>query len=338
MLPAASVFPATREVLTVPKLTLACGFYDRTDALRTGDVKVDGIDLDFIAIQNPREIFDRMGGKHEFDVSEFSSSEFISRLGRGDNAFVALPVFPSRVFRHGYIYINRKAGIRGPKDIAGKRVGVPVYTMTAAVWIRGHLMHQYGVDLSGCRWLEGAINHAGSHGDPSAPPLLKPVKIERDPKGRSLSELLALGEIDVIMGTQHPIPHPDIAPLFPDAHAVEREFAKSTKIFPMMHLIVIRRDVFERDKTIAGRLYKGFVDAKNEALARLKRGHPLMLPWLHDHLHELDEVFSGDPYPCGIEANRPSLEALVDYLHEQNFIPRKIPIEDIFVPVDRTLR
>ena len=175
------------------KLSLACGLYDRTDALRTGDVKVDGIDIDFIAIANPREIFDRMGGKQEFDVSEFSSSEFISRLGRGDNTFVALPVFPSRVFRHGYIYINRKAGIREPKDIAGKRVGVPVYTMTAAVWIRGHLMHQYGVDLSGCRWLEGAINHAGSHGDPSAPPLLKPIKIERDPQGRSLSELLAAG-------------------------------------------------------------------------------------------------------------------------------------------------
>lgn len=320
------------------KLSLACGLYDRTDALRTGDVKVDGIDIDFIAISNPREIFDRMGGKQEFDVSEFSSSEFISRLGRGDGTFVALPVFPSRVFRHGYIYINRKSGIREPKDIAGKRIGVPVYTMTAAVWIRGHLTHQYGVDLSACRWIEGAINHAGSHGDPSAPPLLKPIKVERDPQGRSLSELLGNGEIDVIMGTQHPIPHPDIAPLFPDARAVEREFAKTTRIFPMMHLVVIRRDVYERDKSIADRLYKGFVDAKNLALARLKRGHPLMLPWLHQDIHELEEVFGGDPYPCGIEANRPSLEALMQYMVEQHFIPRSIPIEDIFVPVDPSLR
>jgi 4,5-dihydroxyphthalate decarboxylase len=328
-----------REVhVSRPKLTLACGLYDRTDALRTGDVKVDGLDIDFVAISNPREIFDRMGGKQEFDVSEFSSSEFISRLGRGDNTFVALPVFPSRVFRHGYIYINRKAGIRTPKDIAGKRIGVPVYTMTAAVWIRGHLMHQYGVDLSGCRWLEGAINHAGSHGDPSAPPLLKPIEVERDPQGRSLSELLANGEIDVIMGTQHPIPHPDIAPLFADARAVEREFAKTTRIFPMMHLVVIRRDVYERDPSIADRLYKGLVEAKNLALTRLKRGHPLMLPWLHHDLQELDDVFGGDPYPCGIEANRPSLEALVQYMVEQNFIPKRIPIEDIFVPVDPSLR
>jgi 4,5-dihydroxyphthalate decarboxylase len=242
------------------------------------------------------------------------------------------------VFRHGYIYVNRKAGIREPKDIAGKRVGVPVYTMTAAVWIRGHLMHEYGVDLSGCRWLEGAINHAGSHGDPSAPPLLKPVKIEHDPKGRSLSELLAVGEIDVIMGTQHPISHPDIAPLFADARSVERAFAKKTKIFPMMHLVVIRRDVHEKNPGIADKLYKGFVDSKNLALARLKRGHPLMLPWLHHDMHELDEVFGGDPYPCGIEANRPSLEALVQHMHEQHFIPRRIPIEELFVPVDASLR
>jgi 4,5-dihydroxyphthalate decarboxylase len=211
--------------------------------------------------------------------------------------------------------------------------------MTAAVWIRGHLMHQYGVDLSGCRWLEGAINHAGSHGDPSAPPLLKPVTVERDPKGRSLSELLGAGEIDVIMGTQHPHPHPDIVPLFADARAVEREFAKTTKIFPMMHLVVIRRDVYERDKTVADRLYKGFVDAKNLALKRLTGGHhPLMLPWLHDDLHELDEVFGGDPYPCGIAANRPSLEALMTYLVEQNFIPRAIPFDEVFVPVDKALR
>jgi 4,5-dihydroxyphthalate decarboxylase len=320
------------------KLSLACGYYDRTDALRTGDIKVDDIDLDFVLIQNPREIFDRMGGKAEFDVAEFSSSETISRMAKGDRTFVALPVFPSRVFRHGYIYINKTAGIRTPKDIEGKRVGVPLYTMTAAVWIRGHLKHQFGVDFSTCRWLEGAINHAGQHGEPSAPALLKPVTIERDPKGRSLSEQLAAGDIDVIIGTQHPIPHPDIAPLFPDARKVEREFAIKTKIFPMMHLIVIRRDVYERNPWVADKLYKGFVDAKNLALARLKRGHPLMLPWLHQDIHELDEVFGGDPYPCGVEANRPSLEALVRYMHEQHFIEEAMPIEDIFVPVDPKLR
>ena len=209
------------------RLTFACGFYDRTEALRTGDVKIKDVDLDFIAINSPRDLFDRMGGKQEFDASEFSSSEYISRFARGDHTFVALPVFPSRVFRHGYIYVNRKAGIRSPKDIAGKRVGVPLYTMTAAVWIRGILTHHYDVDFSAVRWTEGAINHPGRHGEPSAPPLLKPVEIAHDPKARSLSELLANHEIDVIMGTQHPDPHPDITPLFSNARAVERDILRT---------------------------------------------------------------------------------------------------------------
>src|SRR5215813_7567474 len=151
----------------VSRLTFACGFYDRTEALRTGDVTVKDLDLDFIAIDSPRDLFDRMGGKQEFDAAEFSSSEFISRLARGDCPFVALPVFPARVFRHGYIYVNRNAGIRSPKDLEGRRVGVPLYTMTAAVWIRGHLEHEYGVDLSSIRWVEGAIRESGRHGDPS---------------------------------------------------------------------------------------------------------------------------------------------------------------------------
>jgi 4,5-dihydroxyphthalate decarboxylase len=320
-----------------PRLTFACGFYDRTEPLRTGDVAVADIDLDFQAIANPREIFDRMGGKQEFDVSEFSSSEFISRFARGDCPFVALPVFPSRVFRHGYIYINRNAGIRTPQDLEGKRVGVPLYTMTAAVWIRGHLTHQYGVKVSKIRWLEGATNHAGQHGEPSAPPLLKPVPIERDSKGRSLSELLAEGEIDAITGTQHPVPHPDIVPLFPDAKAVERDFYLQTRIFPIMHLVVIRKDVYARDRTIADKLFKAFVDAKALALARMHRGHPFMLPWVHQDIHEVDEVFGGDPYPYGIDANRPTLQGLVDYMAEQDFIPRRIPLEELFVPVDKTL-
>jgi 4,5-dihydroxyphthalate decarboxylase len=319
-------------------LTFACGLYDRTEPLRTRDVTIKDVDLDFQAIPSPRDIFDRMGGKLEFDVSEFSSSEFISRYARGNCPFVALPVFPARVFRHGYVYVNRKAGIRTPKDIAGKRVGVALYTMTAAVWIRGHLMHQFGVNLSDVRWLEGAITHAGRHGEPSAPPLLKPVKIDHDPQGRSLSELLAAHEIDVLIGTQHPHPHPDVAPLFADARAMERELYVKSRIFPIMHLVVIRRDVYERDPSVAQKLYQGFVDAKNLALERMHRGHPFMLPWVHDDIHEVDEIFGGDPYPYGIEANRPTLEALVQYLAEQHFIAKPMPIEDLFVPVSKDLR
>ena len=320
------------------RLTFACGIYDRTDALRTGEVTLDDIDLDFLAIQNPRDIFDRMGAHQEFDVSEFSSSEFISRLARGNCPFVALPVFPARVFRHGYIYINRKAGIQTPKDLEGRRVGVALYTMTAAVWIRGHLAHQYGVDLSTIQWVEGAINHPGRHGEPSAPPLIKPARIEHDPKGRSLSELLAAGEIDALTGTQHPHPHPDVAPLFRDARAVERDFFLRTRIFPIMHVVVIRRDLYGREPWVAENLFQAFVDAKNLARARMHKGHPYMLPWVHEDIQEIDEVFGGDPYPYGIDANRPTLEALVGYLAEQHFIPRAMPIEDVFVPVDKALR
>ena len=320
------------------RLTFACGIYDRTDALRTGEVTLNDIDLDFLAIQNPRDIFDRMGGRQEFDVAEFSSSEFISRLARGNCPFVALPVFPARVFRHGYIYINRKAGIQTPKDLEGRRVGVALYTMTAAVWIRGHLAHQYGVDLSTIQWVEGAINHPGRHGEPSAPPLIKPARIEHDPKGRPLSELLAAGEIDALTGTQHPHPHPDVAPLFPDARAVERDFFLRTHIFPIMHVVVIRRELYGREPWVADNLFQAFVDAKNLALARMHKGHPYMLPWVHEDIHEIAEVFGGDPYPYGIEANRPTLEALVGYMAEQHFIPRTLPIEELFIPVDKALR
>jgi 4,5-dihydroxyphthalate decarboxylase len=318
----------------VSRLTFACGFYDRTEALRTGDVAVKDVDLDFIAIDSPRDIFDRMGGKQEFAVSEFSSSEYISRFARGDCPFVALPVFPARVFRHGYIYINRKAGISAPKDIAGKRIGVPLYTMTAAVWIRGILAHHHGVDFSGVRWIEGATNHPGRHGEPSAPPLLKPVKIEHDPKGRPLSDLLAAHELDVILGTHHPEPHPDIAPLFADARSVERTFYRQTRIFPIMHLVVIRRDVYERDPWVALSMYKALCKAKEHAYAMLAdMGSPkVCAAWLQPLIEEEKEIIGPDWYPYGIEANRPTIEALLQYVHEHGLADRRVKLEELFAP------
>src|SRR5215470_18514036 len=147
-------------------ITFACGLYDRMLALYTGEVKPDGIDLNFLAIDEPRRIFDRMGRNLEFDACEMSSSEVISRICAGRNEMVALPVFPSRVFRHGFITVNRKA-VKAPKDLAGKRIGVPLYTQTAAVFIRGLLAEDYGVDLSGVHWIEGSVNAATAHGKPT---------------------------------------------------------------------------------------------------------------------------------------------------------------------------
>jgi 4,5-dihydroxyphthalate decarboxylase len=261
----------------------------------------------------------------------------IGRFARGDCSFVALPVFPSRVFRHGYIYIyvNRRSGIKVPKHLEHRRVGVALYTQTAAVWIRGHLAHQYGVDLSTIRWIEGAVEKGGPHGNPHAPPLLKPVAIERNSSGRSLSELLAAGEIDALAAARHPQPHPDVIPLFADAKAVERAFYEETRIFPIMHLVAIRRDRYQRDPWIAESLYKAFVEAKNRGLAQLRRSgaHAYMLPWIDQDVKEIDEVFGGDPWPYGIDANRATLEALVQYMAEQYLIARPLAIEDLFVPL-----
>ena len=169
-------------------LSFACALYDRMQPLYTGEVTPEGIDLNFIAIDQPRPIFDRMSGGQEFDVAEYSSSEFVQRFANKQCPFVALPVFPSRAFRHGFIAVHRKAGIKGPKDLEGKRVGVPLYTMTAAIFIRGLLQHEYGVDLSKIQWVQGAMNTPNAHGSPTVLPLLKPVAIEQNRSGKSMSD------------------------------------------------------------------------------------------------------------------------------------------------------
>jgi 4,5-dihydroxyphthalate decarboxylase len=319
-------------------LTFASCRYDRVEALRTGDVQPDGIDLNMIMFPAGREIFDRMVGAREFDVAELSSSELISLMGRGHCPFVALPVFPSRVFRHGYIFVNTRAGIRAPRDLEGRRVGVPLYTQTAAIWVRGHLMHEYGVNLDTIRWVQGAVETGGSHGSPHAPPLLKPVPIEVNSSGKSLEELLAAGGIDALIGSRKPPTlgrSPEIARLFADFRAIERAFWQQTRIFPVMHLIAIRRERYEQHPWIAQSLYDAFVEAKARALARMHYGGSLsvMLPWLMSEVEEVDALFGGDAWPYGIEPNRPTLEALVQYMVEQSFIARAMAIEELFVPI-----
>jgi 4,5-dihydroxyphthalate decarboxylase len=317
-------------------LTFACGLYDRVLPLYTGEVKPAGIDLNFVAIDSPRDIFDRMGGGQEFDASEFSSSEFISGLAAGTTPFVALPFFPSRVFRHSMITVNKRSGIKKPKDLEGKRVGVALYTQTAGIFIRGMLQHDYDVDMSKIRWVQGALNHVGTHGHPSAPAMVKPVDIELADPRKSLSDLLDKGEIDAIMATNIPAAmkhNPDIVRLFPNYHEVERDYFKRTGIFPIMHLVALRRDVHEKHPFVATSLYAALVKSRQRALALMKGTGALryMLPWMTDQLDEIDEVFGGDPWPEGVEANRKTLEALVTYLHEQGLIAKPMPIEDIFV-------
>ncbi len=234
------------------------------------------------------------------------------------------------------VTVNRKT-VRTPADLAGKRIGVPLYTMTAAVFQRGLLEHDCGVDLSGVHWVQGATNEATSHGDPTAMPLLKPVDIVQNTTGRSLSDLLDAGELDAVIGTSLPRAmktNSDIVRLFPDFRAVEQDYFRRTHIFPIMHTLVVQRSVYERDPSLGPRLYKAFEAAKEKARWRLMRNQTLsyMLPWLIDDAEEIQRVFGGDPWPYGIEPNRATLEALVTYLFEQHMIGRKVSIEEIFAP------
>ena len=320
------------------KLTFASGLYDRMQPLYTGEVIPEGFELDFRVVEWSREIFDRMAGKQEFDAAEFSSSELISRMSAGNCPFVAIPAFPSRMFRHGFICINRRSGIKGPKDLAGRRIGTPLYTQTAAIWLRGQLEHDYGVDLSGVTWVQGAINLAGAHGEPSVLPPVRAARIEINNSGKSLSALLEEGQIDAILGSNLPDAlgrNPDVQRLFPDFPQVEREYYKRTGIFPIMHLVVIRRDVYQANPRVAASLYKALDESKKLALQRMRHLGALryMLPWLPQHLEQIDEVFGSDPWPYGIEPNRPTLQALVTYMAEQGIIAKPMAIEDIFVPV-----
>ena len=321
-------------------LTFACGPYDRMEALNYGIISVEGIDLNFIEIQAPREIFDRMVGLQEFDLSEMSLAEYITMTAKGMSPFVALPVFPSKAFRHAFICINRGAGIHEPKDLAGKRIGTPLYTQTAAIWIRGDLENIYGVDLSDVQWIQGAVEKAGTHGDPPAPPeLTKPIKISSNTSNKSLSQMLTDGEIDAVLGSRMPESvrtHPDkVAHLFPDFRQEEKRYYEEHRIHPIMHCVVIRRDIYESNKWIAQSLYKAFLAAKDWAINQMyfSGAQKYMLPWLFDDLREIDDVFGGDPWPYGIEENRPTLEALVKYMHQQNFIEEEVGLESLFAPI-----
>jgi 4,5-dihydroxyphthalate decarboxylase len=317
-------------------ITFACGLYDRMLALQTGEIKPDGIDLNFLIMDNPREIFDRMSNGLEFDACEMSSSEFVSRYAANKLPFVALPVFASRVFRHGFIVVNRKF-ITSAKDLAGKRIGVPLYTQTAALFVRGLMQHDLGVDLSGIEWVQGAVNEPGAYGNPSVMPLLKPVTITPNETGKSLSDLLEAGEIQAIIGSNLPRAlkrNPDVVRLFPDYRAREQDYFRRTRIFPIMHLIVIRNDVYERNPFVATSLYNAFNAAKDQAWEKMRFSGTLryMLPWLPDDVAEIDKLFGGDCWPYGVEPNRPTLEALVTYMVEQGLIPESIPVEKLFVP------
>ncbi len=319
-------------------LTIACGPYDRMEAIRTGDVQIEGIDPTYVAIQSPPEIFARMVKTGSFDVAEMSTSYYLIRRAQGSFPFIALPVFPSRMFRHGFVFINTNAGIAEPQDLAGKRIGVQEYRQTAAVWIRGLLREELGVDLSDVRWLEGGVNVSRRPDSEFDLRPSKPISIETIPPGATLSAMLASGEIDALLGARRPASfghHQDVARLLPDYRAREREYYARTGIFPIMHTLVMREDLWRTRPWVAESLFKGFDAAKAWAGEQMRFSGTMryMLPWLFDDLDEIDELFGGDCWPYGLGPNRATLEAFVRYLVADGFLDAPISLDDMFTPI-----
>ncbi|HEY4134595.1 MAG TPA: ABC transporter substrate-binding protein [Alphaproteobacteria bacterium] len=317
-------------------ITLVSGLYDHLLPLYTGEVKPEGVDLRFEVNEDPRDIFDRMAKGDGFEACEISCSEYMTQIAAGERRFVALPVFPARTFRHGFIAVNKKAGIGSPKDLEGKRVGVSLYTISAAVYIRGLLQHDHGVDLSKIRWVQGSPEHAGQFGDPTVMPLLKDLPIENNQSGKSLNSLLETNEIAAMIGARLPSSlgrHPDVERLFPDYENVERDYYRRTGIFPIMHAVGLRRDIHERHPFVARSLYKAFCAAKDLAMKRLReRGaSPYMLPWVRPEIESLTALFGEDFWPYGLQSNRRTLDALMTYLVEQSMIAESLSMKDIFV-------
>jgi 4,5-dihydroxyphthalate decarboxylase len=250
---------------------------------------------------------------------------------------VAIPVFPSRFFRHSCVFINSNSGIKGPADFKGKKVGAPEYSITAAVWIRGFLHDDYGVKAGDMTWFVGGQEDPGrkERVKLSLPPEIKVDAIADD---KTLNGMLENGEIDALISARSPSSFvkgsPKVRRLFPNFKEVEVEYYKRTKIFPIMHVLVIRKEVYDKHPWIARSLYKAFCDAKDHAIRNMNVSNTLActLPWLSWEREELKEIFGPDWWPYGIEANRHVLEHLIRYMSEQGLLAKPLKVEDVFVP------
>lgn len=316
------------------RLALACGEYDRMRALWSGKVSPEGISLTYLNL-SPAEIFWRMLQYEDFDISEMSLSAYILGLSRGDQRFVAIPVFPSRIFRHSFIFVNSHAGIQEPAQLKGRRVGVPEYHMTAALFIRGLLSDEYDVHPTDLHWFQGGQERPGRI-ERLELTLPQSIRLERV-VDRTIDEMLIAGDLDAIATASVPpsfrkqIPH--IRRLFPDAKDVEKESYRKTGIFPIMHIIVIKREIFERHPWVTQSLMKAFQEAKAEFYARLSgrvSAAAAVLPFSNHDVEETVSLFGADFWPYGVEANSRTLEAALRYSYEQGLSSRKVSLEELF--------
>jgi 4,5-dihydroxyphthalate decarboxylase len=322
--------------MTKLRLNLACWNYDRTRALADGSVQPDGIDLNYLDLP-VEETFFRMLRYREFEVAELSLSSYTVSLFGEQRPFIAIPVFPSRFFRHSCIYVNAGANIRAPKDLIGKRVGTPEYQMTAPVWIRGILSEHYGIPV------DSVTYYTGGEEEPGRAEKIRldvPPNIKLQPIGetQTLSAMLANGEIDALYTARMPstfsLGRGTVQRLFANHKEVEQDYYRKTRIFPIMHTVAIRRDVYEQNRWVAQSLYKAFVEAQRRTYEDLYVTAALkaMLPWLTSHVEETRALMGDDFWAYGFEANRASLATFLRYHHEQGLSKRLLEPEELFAP------
>ena len=317
------------------RLSLAIGDYDRIRPLVDGNVRIDGVDPAF-SILDPEEIFFRAFKYADFDICELSLSSYTVKTANGDCPYIAVPVFPSRAFRHTSVYIRTDRGIAKPEDLRGKRVGVPEYQLTANVWVRA-ILEEYGVRPADITWVRGGYEHPGRE-EKIALKLPAEVRLESLPAGATISSALADGTIDAVIGPRAPScferGHPQVGRLWSDPVAAASEWYGKHRIFPIMHVLGIRKDVAEQHRYLPGALVKAFEEAKAFALARLSNtaATKVTLPFVEERLQHARALMGEDFWSYGLEANRAGLDTFLAAHHAQGLSSRRLAPEDLFHP------
>lgn len=318
------------------RLTLACWDYDRTRALQEGRVQVEGAELTYLPLR-VEETFWRMLRYQDFDAAELSMGSYLMAREKGYPRLIAIPVFPSRAFRHSGIYINADSGIREPKDLVGKRVGVPEYQVTMATWARGILQHEYGVKPEQMKWFTGGEEHPGRE-DKIRHDLPKNIDIRSIGPDQTLSSMLERGDLDAVISPHMPSPFvrrsPKVRRLIPNFREVEKDYYRRTKIFPIMHTVALREEVYEKNPWVAQSLCKAFAESKRICEESMYEFSALkyMLAWSIAEMEEEREIFGKNPWPYGLEDNRHVLETLIQYAHEQGLLKSRPDLKSLFAP------
>jgi 4,5-dihydroxyphthalate decarboxylase len=317
-------------------ITIACGNYDRTKAIIDGRVKVEGCATTYLPLY-PEEIFHRLFRHQEFDVSEMSFSSYIRTLAAGTSPYIGIPAFVSRIFRHSGIYVRSDAGIKSPADLRGKRIGLPEYQITAVVWMRGLIEHEYGVTPSEIHWRSGGQEQAGRQERTPLKPI-PGVDLQTIPEDKTLVGMLRDGELDALFTARAPSSflrgEKHIARLFPNTREAEMAYYKKTGFFPIMHLVGIRRTLAEQYPWLPSSVYKAFCEAKALAMVDLCDVNALMvtLPWLEAETKETMAVMGQDFWRYGAQENIRDIEALLQYSYEQGLTDRKVGFNELFAP------